>query len=138
MRNLFGKPKRVVFALRGSGPRSDHILFLRISVIANNAFSKTNSSIEAGHSLAYLPFVRRLNSVILGGLQLENRRREFHQAWQACLQADGGQLEHQLDPLKSFADVPDPSSDILPSLYNVNPLSYSKPPKNHFTQVIPN
>ena len=51
MRNLFGKPKRVVFALRGSGARSDHILFLRISVIANNAFSKTNSSIEAGHTL---------------------------------------------------------------------------------------
>ena len=137
MRNLFGKPKRVVFALRGSGARSDHILFLRISVIANNAFSKTNSSIEAGHSLAYLPFVKQVNSVILGGLQLENRRREFHQAWQACLQAAGGQTEHQLDPLKSFADVPDPSSDILPSLYNVNPLSY-KPPKNHFTQVIPN
>ena len=137
MRNLFGKPKRVVFALRGSGPRSDHILFLRISVIANNAFSKTNSSIEAGHSLAYLPFVKQVNSVILGGLQFSFWQGELHRTLHGCSQADGGQTEHQLDLLKSFADVPDPSSDILPSLYNVNPLSY-KPPKNHFTEVIPN
>ena len=46
---------------------------------------------------------------ISGGLQLENLRGELHQALRVCLQADEGQLRHQLGPQKTLADAPDRS-----------------------------
>ena len=62
-----------------------------------------------------------MNSYIFGGLQLENHRGELLQTSQVCLEADEGEVEHQLDHPKCFGDAPDPSlsmsqNDTLPSL----------------------
>ena len=57
---------------------------------------------EVGSAEFPPPFLSRSNSFISGGLQLENLQGELHETLHVCSQGDGGQTEHQLDPLGFF------------------------------------
>ena len=66
---------------------------------------------EGGSAEFPPPFLSRSNSFISGGLQLENLQGELHETLHVCSQGDGGQTEHQLDPLGFFKNFTIPHDE---------------------------
>ena len=66
-----------------------HRLMEQIKKIKADLVLQLVDPIEADHSLAYLPFVKQVNSVILGGLQFSFWQGELHRTLHGCSQADG-------------------------------------------------